>query len=642
VLFSLALAGLGSLAVLWLAIHAVAPVSLPPVNAGVIVYDKWDRQVCTIFGDRDQQPVPLKRISISLQHAIVTSEDRDFFGHEGIDPLGITRAILADIMAHKMVQGGSTISQQLVKNLHFEGKKRGLIEKVEEALMALRMEQSYSKTAILECYLNTVYFGNGVYGAQRAAQRYFGKNAADLDLAQAAFLAGLVTAPSELGTPAYRTRAIARQQQILKNMQELGYATADQVKAASKEKLVFRSTPSPISKYRYYLSEVLQSVHKTYGDKMWSPGMKIYTNLDPVAQELAQKTLASGIKHAPPGIDEGALVSISVADGGVIAMVGGAGTGNDSEWNRALSPHTAGSAFKPFVYLAGLQTGVLQPDTTLVDEPIEIQIPGSPAYRPRDFDGQFLGEMTIRKAIALSRNIPAVRVASDVGPENIVKVAEAAGITSKLDPTLSLALGASAVTPLDMANAYATLARGGTYVTPFMIRKVEDNNGTVLQSFESERRVVFAQEPVAELVDALEDVVERGTGTKARLFDRPVAGKTGTADEAKDIWFIGFTPDTVTAVWGGNDENRPVAGSRVTGGSVMAGIWQSYMRAFYDTHPVPAGEFIAPEHPLAQEVEPIHFLPSPAGIFGQLFGMPPTAPDRTRYPATAPERIHNP
>jgi penicillin-binding protein 1A len=256
-----------------------------------------------------------------------------------------------------------------------------------------------------------------------------------------------------------------------------------------------------------------------------------------------------------------------------------------------------------------------------------VQLPDSgKTYAPRNFDGHYLGPITVRKALALSRNTCAVRVGQEVGPAKIVEVAQAAGINSKLEPTLALSLGASAVSPLDMADAYSTLARSGVHIQPQFIRKITDANGRTVQEYYPSPAKVFDEEPVAELVDALQDVVQKGTARQARLFDRPVAGKTGTADGARDIWFVGFTPDMVTAVWGGNDQDQPIAGNQVTGGTIMAGIWQRYMDAYYAAIPTPPGEFPIPDHPFIEEPEPLHFLPQPAGIFGDLGQMPPLAP----------------
>lgn len=592
--------------------------SLPLAGEGLKIYDRYNQQVCTIYGERDQQLAKLEQVSPWVEKAFLAAEDHDYYRHAGINPLAIARAIAVDISHGKAIQGGSTITQQLVKNLCFEGKKRGAPEKIAEAFMALDVERRYSKKQILEAYLNCVYFGRGVYGIQRASEQYFAKPPSKLSLAESAFLAGLVTAPSELSQPENRKRAIVRQQLTLNSMQELNFITQKQNTEAKKQKLTFKSFTSPARRYRQYTSAVIDQIQSDLNiEDVYRDGYRVYTCMDTRAQEAAERLLSSGIRRAPKGINQGALVSMSLDDGGIIAMVGGVGA--HSEWNRAISPHTAGSAFKPFVYLAALSKGVLQPDQLVDDEPLEIRQLGAPTYSPRNYDGGYLGSITIRKAIALSRNTCAVRVAQAVGPAEVANFARLAGITSRLDENLSLALGSSAVSPLDMATAYATLARSGEYVQPLLVRRVEDKSGKVLKEYTQNRARVFNEEPVAELVDALQDVVEKGTGTRAQLFDRPVAGKTGTSDAGKDIWFVGFTPDLVTAVWGGNDDNKPVA-ARVSGGGVMAGIWKNYMSNYYSQHSVAVGSFPEPAHPLLDEPEPLQIWPSPSNLINELFG----------------------
>lgn len=449
---------------------------VPLVGDGLKIYDRFDRPVCTIYGDRDQQPVRLEQVTHFVPEAFIAAEDHDFYRHGGIDPFGIIRAVLVDVTHGQAIQGGSTISQQLIKNLYFEGKKRNINDKITEAFMAMDIEHRYSKKQIIEAYLNHVYFGRGVYGIERASEQYFGKNARKLTVAEAAFLAGLVNAPSDLGRPENKKDAIARQRMILNSMAELRFITDKELNAAKAQKLVFKSYINPSRKYQQYTSEVVELCQRILGkDDVYADGLRIYTNMDPAAQEAAERVITNGIKGAPKGINQGALVSINVADGGIIAMVGG--VGKNAEWNRATSPHTAGSAFKPFVYLAALAQGSLSPDDMVQDAPLDIRQAGAPAYSPKNYDGSYMGEMTIRKAIALSRNTCAVRVAQGVGPHEVAKYAHLAGIESPLDENLSLALGSSAVSPLEMANAYATLARGGEYVQPLMLRKIVDKQG---------------------------------------------------------------------------------------------------------------------------------------------------------------------
>lgn len=573
-----------------------------PIEA-IQLFDRNDKLICTVEGDEDRQVVPLNQVSTQMQQAMLAAEDHHFYEHHGINPVSIFRAFLANMHAGKVVEGGSTITQQLVKNLFFEDPKRDVNRKVKEAFMAWELERRYSKERILELYLNQVYFGNGAYGIERAAYRYFGKSAAQLNIAEAAFIAGVVKAPSELSNPNNRKVALSRQHEIINKMVEYGYITKGQAEIAEKTELKFKKGTTNLQKYPYYISYVMQLLGERFSQaEMRRQGLRVYTCLDPQAQQLAEETINKGIEKAPKGVTQGALVSINVHDGSVLALVGGAGDFWKNQWNRATNPHTTGSSFKPFVYLTAFIKGALTPESTILDTPLVVkQRWGGEDYAPQDFDHKFMGKITVRKALTLSRNVPSVRIAQLVGVENIIETARLAGITSKLDPNLSLALGSSAASPLEMAGAYATLARFGVALKPQVLRRIENNRGEVLDRFEPQPTKVFDPMPVCELISIMQDVVLHGTGTQARLADRPVAGKTGTADEAKDIWFIGFTPDMVTAVWGGNDDNQSIPGSNVTGGMVMAKIWKQYNEAYYKLFPTPPGAFISPGELKKQE-----------------------------------------
>lgn len=589
-----------------------------PIEA-VQIFDRHDHLVCTVEGDEDRRVVPLNQVSTQMQQAILAAEDHHFFEHHGVNPISIFRAFFVNLEAGHVVEGGSTITQQLVKNLFFEEPKRNFQRKIKEAVMAYELEQKYPKEKILELYLNQVYFGNGAYGIERAAYRYFDTSAAELNIAESAFLAGLVRAPSELSAIANRHAAIVRQHEILDKMVEYGYITPEQGKAAKDQQLAFKKGANPLEKYPFYISQVIEILRGRFSQaEMSKQGLRVYTNLDPQAQEIAESALAEGIKHAPKGVTQGALVSVNVSDGAVIALVGGVGNFWQNQWNRATNPHTCGSSFKPFVYLTAFRKGVLTPNSIIEDEPLTVkQSWGLPDYSPKNFDHKFLGPIPVRKALALSRNVCSVRIAQLCGIDSVVETARLAGITAKLDPNLSLALGSSAVSPLEMAGAYSTFARGGVSIRPQLIRRIEDNKGQEIERFEAKVDKAFDAEPVAELVDVMQDVVKYGTGTQARLSDRPVAGKTGTADESKDIWFIGYTPDMVTAVWGGNDDNQPIPGSHVTGGDVMAKIWRQYMEAYYKKFPTPPGEFIKPTY-----TNPVSSDTGPGAL-----DSPPHAPD---------------
>jgi 1A family penicillin-binding protein len=608
-----------------------------PIEA-IQIYDRNDKLVCTVEGDEDRRTVKLSEVAAPMQRAILAAEDHHFYEHHGINLMSIMRAFVINLQAHRVVEGGSTITQQLIKNLFFEDKGRTLDRKVKEAFMSYEIERRYTKDHILQMYLNQVYFGNGGYGIERAAERWFGKSAAGLDLAQSAFLAGLVKAPSELGNPDNREAALQRQHEILDRMVEFGYVIPQQAEKAKKEVLKFKKNSNPLQRYPYYVSFVLEQLRSRFSEaEMRRQGLRVYTNLDPQVQDLAEKTLNEDLKHTPKGVSQAALVCVSVKDGSVLALVGGVGDYWKNQFNRATNPHTAGSSFKPFVYLTAFLRHVLRPDSIIDDSPIVIkQGWGLPDWAPHNFDHKFLGKITIIKALSQSRNVPAVKVGQIAGVDHIIETARLAGISpvSKLEPNLSLALGSCAVTPLDMAGAYSTFARGGIAIKPQTLRRIENNRGQLIESFEPRSDKVFDPDAVARLVGILQEVVRAGTGTAARMSDRPVAGKTGTADQGKDIWFCGFTPDTVCTVWGGNDENLPIPGHNVTGGAVMAKIWKDFMSAYYAMRPTAPGAFAV----AAKDTEPLPIQDSAQpNENGELVpNLVPIAPDLQGGPELVP------
>lgn len=568
------------------------------------IYDRKDKLVVSVDGTEKRIIVPLKAVSNGMKAALLAAEDHHFYEHKGVSLNGIFRALFSNITHGKVVEGGSTITQQLAKNLFFEGEKRSIDLKLAELIIAMTMENRFSKDKILELYLNEVYFGNNAYGIEQAARNYFGKAASQLDLAESAFLAGIIRAPSKGAELQNRTAAMKRQRDVLEKMQEYGFISAADKNYAMQEWLDFKSLPEEskrvkIPRYPYYVSAVLDSIRGKYdAASIERQGLKVYTNLDTTAQDIAERALAQGLARAPYGVNQGALVSIRVADGAVLALVGGVGDFEQNQWNCATNPHTAGSAFKPFVYLAAFEKGLIQEYSTVDDTPFAVADNNGKEYKPKNYDGKFLGGITVAKAFAYSRNIPALRIGQAAGIDAVMNAAERAGISEQMAPELSLSLGCSAVSPLHMANAYATLARGGTFMTPVLVRRVETRTGRQLESFRQDISTNFDRNSVAQIVDLMQDCVAEGTGALAKLPDRPVAGKTGTADQGKDLWFVGFTPDMVTAVWGGNKDNKSVGGS-VTGGTVMARIWRDYEQAYYKQVPTPAGIFIASNRPPA-------------------------------------------
>lgn len=572
----------------------IREVKLPTLKeaaSGVKLYDRNDRLICTVHEDRDVEPVPFSKISPHLRNAVVAAEDRHFFDHIGVDPSSIARAFVANYKAGKIVQGASTIPQQLVRNLYLDPEDRSYSRKLKEAIMALNVSLHYSKDKILETYLNEIYFGAGAHGAERAAQKYFNKHAKDLSIAESAFLVGLIREPSRLSQERYRKDAMARSRDVLQDMKNEGFITDAELKQATGAVLNFKHGPERL-RYPYYMGCVLTQVQQELGDKLWKNEWHIYTNLDMKAQQESEKILNKSIKSAPRGIDQAALVTMSLKDGAVLAIVGG--VGEKTRWNRALAAHTAGSAFKPFVYLAAMIQGSISADTLINDAPLRVeQDKYSPVWEPKNFDGRYSGWTTVRNALAFSRNVCAARVALETGLGEVVRIAREAGIRTQMDPYPSLALGSCAVTPLNMTTAYATLARGGIQMAPRFIRRIENEKREKYHEYASPGSSEFDSEKVAQLVDVLRDVVRYGTGTRAALPGIAVAGKTGTADQSRDLWFVGFTPDTITTVWAGNDQNNAVKNKQVTGGRVMAGIWRQVMQSFYRTHKPPYGQDFA-------------------------------------------------
>lgn len=570
--------------------------TLPDINAlanyqpsqSIRIYDRFDKLAAVVPVDQDRVAVPLSEIAPDMKNAMLASEDHKFYKHDGVNLISIGRAAFVNLAAGKVVEGGSTITQQLAKNLFFPNQPRTFDRKLKELVLALNLEKRYPKDKILEMYLNHVYFGRQAYGIESASRRYFSKPASKLTLAESAFLAGLVRAPSAMATKKNLDEAVAHQRIVLDKMERYGFTSADAAAKARKQKLTFRKFIDPYQNYPHYVSYVVQQLRQQYPHDQLDNGLKVYTNLDPKAQEAGEKALAAGVKKAPRGVSQAALVSINVKDGGVIAMVGGVGNYYKYQWNRATSPHTAGSSFKPFVYLTGFMQGVT-PDTVVKDEPLSINVGSTePIYSPQNFDHKFYGRMTVREALAKSRNLCAIRMMQLVGVENVIATARRAGVkNAKLDPYISLALGASAVSPLEMATAYSTFARMGVAMEPTIVRRVEDTDGKILFEAAPKSERVFDPKPVAQLVDVMITAVERGTGTLAKIKGRQIAGKTGTADESKDIWFVGYTPDLCTAVWGGNDDNDRIQGRNTTGGVVMAKMWHDYATRYYASHKVP-------------------------------------------------------
>lgn len=542
------------------------------------IYDIKGKHLASIHGEANRQVVPLDKMSPHLKRAVVAIEDSYFYSHHGVNPNSVGRALSANFKKGETVEGGSTLTMQLVKNL-FLSPKRALPRKVAEAVLALRIEQIFNKDQIFEMYLNQVYWGHNTYGAETAAESYFSKSAADLTLAESAMMAGLIQAPESLSPFIDPKAARHRQLVVLRRMRDLKWITAQEEVDARQQKIKLgQITSFQKSEIPYVTEAVSQELTKKFGqDALLKGGMRVQTTIDTRLQRIAEDTVRRGIGNLNyQGVyaDQMALVAVDPRTHFVKAMVGGVDY-KKSQYNRAVQAlRQPGSAFKPFVYYAAFASGRYTPDSIVSDTPVGYP-DGYEMYYPQNYDRTFAGPISIRQALAMSRNIPAVRLGQDVGLNKIVEICRSIGIKSAIDPVVSLPLGAVDLTPMEMAAGYATFASNGWYSEPTFIAQVADSSGNVLLDNTPKSRLVLDPWATAALNDALQGVVNHGTAQAAQL-GRPTAGKTGTTSSERDIWFVGYVPQLAAAVWVGNDDYSQL-GHGATGGTFVAPIWRDFM-----------------------------------------------------------------
>lgn len=557
------------------------------------IYDVHGNLITTVHSTENRLPVPINEIPKDLQEAFVATEDSRFYSHHGIDPIGILRAIWVNIVHSGVSEGGSTITQQLARNA-FLSQDRTIKRKISEAMLAIKIEQHYTKQEILEMYMNQIYFGQGAYGVQSAAHTYFGKDARDLTLAQSAMLAGLPQSPNYYSPFNNLEAGKKRQAVVLGQMVKYGYITqqqADEAREADLGLITKQEQAHESSNASYFINYVIAQISEKYGDDaIYKDGLKIYTTLDMDAQNAAVAAMQNlpnfytdqnGL-HQP----QGALVAMNPHNGYIVAMVGGRG---DDSFNRATqAERQPGSAMKPFVYLAAIQSGKT-PGSIVDDSPVDFN-----GWRPQNYEKDFEGPITYRYALQHSRNVAAVKIADDVGMRKILNLAKEMGISTLTDKdnNLSTALGGltHGVTPLEMVQAYGVLANGGVKVQPTAIVKIVDRNGQVVEENSIQEKRVVDEKDAAIVTNMLESVIAGGTGGNASI-GRPAAGKTGTTDDSKDAWFVGYTPDLVAAVWMGDDYGSETLHG-ITGGTTPAIIWGQFMgNALANT---PASDFVVP------------------------------------------------
>ncbi|AHB49775.1 penicillin-binding protein 1A [Hyphomicrobium nitrativorans NL23] len=571
--------------------------------------------------------IPLDMLAPMAANAVVAIEDQRFFSHFGVDPIGMARAALVNLRAGRLVEGGSTITQQLVKNL-FLTSDRTLARKAEELVLALWIELRLSKRDILELYLNRVYFGGGAHGIEAAAQRYFGKSARDLTLGQSAVIAGLLKAPSRYAPSASPTQAIARGHVVIGRMAAAGFIThADAEQAVSSEIHFSPLMRAPNQADMAYAVDYVLDVAAEF-DGADTKEIVIETTLDGELQRKTSQVVEAALtsRGAALSAGQGAVVVLA-PDGGIRALVGGRSYA-DSQFNRAVRAHRQpGSAFKPVVYLTALERG-LAPDSMMEDAPIT-----AGRWTPRNENGRFIGPVTLRDALAQSINSVAVRLLLDAGATKVAATARRLGMKSELRRDASLALGTSEVSLLDLTGAYAAFANGGYVNEPYVIRRVRTAEGRVLfQRFDARSDPAIPLASVAAMNDMLRAVVERGTGRRAALPGHIVAGKTGTSQDYRDAWFVGYTAHLTAGVWVGNDDGKRM--ERVGGGTLPAEIWHEVMRAAHaDRGPLPLPHDAARPAPPATAGTPRH----PAGqIDDDFIAQMLDAPSDTRAISVSP------
>jgi 1A family penicillin-binding protein len=552
------------------------------------IYDVQGKLLTNLHGEEHRKVVSLDQISPELKLAVLAIEDSHFYLHHGINPNSIARATIVNWQQGAVVEGASTLTMQLVKNI-FLSHQRTFSRKLAEAVLAIRVEQVFSKDEILQMYLNNIYWGHNNYGVQTAAESYFHKSASELNLAEATAMAGIIQAP-ELYSPFVNYEATKKRQAlVLTRMRELGWISAQEEEQARQQPLlVGKPTAWQGSKLPYVTDAVVQELNKRFGQELvFKGGMRIQTTIDydlqlkgeAIVQRAQRNLQRSGVRA-----DQVALVAIDPRTHFVKAVVGGIDY-EQSQFNRVLqSRRQPGSSFKPFVYYTAFASGKYTPYSTVDDSPVSYR-DGSGYYTPQNYGGGYAGTVTIREALMRSRNVPAVKIGQAVGLNKVIEVCRTLGIESPLRPVVSLPLGSIGVTPLEMAGAYATFANNGWQSEPTMIVQVTDSEGNVLLDNTPKPQLVLNEWASASLTSILQGVITSGTG-RAASIGRPAAGKTGTTTSERDVWFVGYVPQLSTAVWIGNDDYYRTLGRGITGGGHAAPIWRDFMRQALQNEPV--------------------------------------------------------
>lgn len=589
------------------------------------IYDKDGNIISELFIER-RVLVPLKDTPADLQNAFIAIEDNDFYEHWGISTKGILRAFVINFLKGKVSQGGSTITQQLAKTI-FLTSERTITRKIKEMLLTVQLEHEYTKEEILQLYINQIYFGAGGYGAESASKIYFGKSVKDINLAEAALIAGLPKAPNYYSPLKNLEIAKNRRAVVLSRMRDLGFITKEQEEEANNQTLPDKRQLPDRSSGHYFIEYLRILLEPKYGTNvLHKEGLSVYTTLDSKMQAAAEKALSESLdnfdtqqseffkkEQIDPKKVQGALIAIDPKTGAIRAMVGGRDF-KETKFNRAIqAKRQAGSSFKPFLYTAAIDSKIMTPATILEDKPVVYAFDGKmwniasrnthyvevlaekmtsdelidpmKIWTPANYGGKFRGEMTLRRAIAKSVNICAIETIEKVTPSKVIDYARMMGIKSPLVNSLSLALGSSDVTLQEMVSAIGTLASGGIQTEPYFITKIIDKDGKILENNIPNEKEVLTPQTSYIMTNLLKGVVERGSGIRARELGRPCAGKTGTSNDSIDAWFIGYTPQLAAGVWVGYDD-RTSLGKNATGGNTACPIWTSFMKNALAGYPI--------------------------------------------------------
>ena len=636
----------------WVAAHLPPIQSLEvPKRPPSIQIVGLNGRVLATRGEMGGAAVPLRELPPFMPKAFLAIEDKRFYSHWGLDPLGVARAVGANVLHRGVAQGGSTITQQLAKNL-FLTQERTITRKLQELILAVWLERKYTKDEILDLYLNRVYFGSGAYGVEAAAQRYFGKSARNVTLSEAALLAGLVKSPSKLAPTRNYDGAERRAQIVLAAMSDAGFVTDATAKAAiaASPQIVKQSAGGSINYVADWVMDVLDGVVGRV-----EQDIVVETTIDPTLQALAEKSLLDELtpKGAKFDVEQGAFVAMT-PQGAVRALVGGKNYA-ESQFNRAVAAkRQPGSAFKPFVYLTALERG-LTPETIRDDKPVDVK-----GWKPENYTHEYFGPVSLTKALAMSLNTVSVRLTMEVGAQSVVRTAHRLGISSKLEPNASISLGTSEVSVMELVSAYVPFANGGVAVAPHVIERVRTAGGKLIYKARNPGlgRVIDDRH-AAMMNQMMQETLTTGTARKADLGNFPAAGKTGTSQDFRDAWFVGYTGHLIAGVWLGNDDNSPT--KKLTGGGMPVDIWSRFMKGAHQGLPMAdlpgmTGRSYQPAPPA-----PPAYTPPPANPLTSMLSQPqgtaaigrdddmrpvapltPLAPARPPSVAAAPMPQHQP